>query len=143
VSEAHGRPGASWARSGGRPASPWWWTVLTGAVLMQLVVLYAPSGPGAVPFPHSDKVVHVGVFLVPVFAALAAGVSPRLVVAVFAGHAVVSEIVRGWVLPTRSGDAWDVVADLVGVALGVGLWGLAARLRPAATSVSGQRRSRW
>ena len=41
-----------------------------------------------------------------------------------AAHAVVSELVQHWLLPHRSGDAADVLADLAGVALGV----LAGRL---------------
>ena len=103
--------------------------VLLGfAVLVQLVVLYAPSGPSAPPFPGSDKLVHALVFLVPVAVALLAGLPPRLVVAVFAGHAVVSEVVQGALLPTRSGDPLDVVADLVGVGLGVLVWRLLVRL---------------
>lgn len=143
MSEADDQPGRPWTGSGARPASAWWWAAFAGAVLVQLVVLYAPSGPGAGPFPHSDKVVHVTVFLVPVFVALAAGMTRWLVVAVFGAHAVVSEVVQAWVLPTRSGDVWDVVADLVGVSLGVGLWLVVARLRPAPTTVSGHHRPRW
>ena len=105
-----------------RPASRLWWAALVGAVLVQGVVLYAPSGPGAAPFPNADKVVHVVVFLVPVLLALGAGCAPWLVVAVFAAHAVVSEVVQASLLPGRSGDGWDVVADLAGIGLGVALW---------------------
>lgn len=102
--------------------------LLAVAVLVQLVVLYAPSGPSGSPFPGSDKVVHVLVFLVPVAVALLAGLPSRLVVGVFAGHAVLSEVVQGAALPARSGDPFDVVADLVGVVLGVLLWRLVVRV---------------
>jgi VanZ family protein len=47
-------------------------------------------------------------------------------VAVFVGQAVLSEVVQWQLLPNRSGDVVDVVADLTGVALGV-LVGLALR----------------
>ena len=107
---------------------------------MQLVVLYAPSAPSDPPFPGSDKVVHVLVFAVPVAVALLAGGPLRLVVAVFAAHAVLSEVVQGAVLPGRSGDPLDAVADLVGVGLGVLVWVLVGRVagrRGAAAAIGG------
>ena len=97
------------------------WALLGISVIVQLVVLYAPPGPGDGPFAHSDKMVHLLVFLVPVAVALLAGAARWLVVAVFGAHALVSEVVQGVLLPTRSGDAADALADLVGIALGVGL----------------------
>ncbi|HET6967384.1 MAG TPA: VanZ family protein [Ornithinibacter sp.] len=113
--------------------------LLAVAVLVQLVVLYAPSGPSVSPFPGSDKVVHVLVFLVPVAVALLAGLPARLVVGVFAAHAVTSELVQHALLPSRSGDPLDVVADLVGVGLGVLVWRLVVRAvgRRAAAVVGG------
>lgn len=102
------------------------------AVLVQLVVLYAPAGPGAGPFPNSDKVVHVLVFLVPVAVATLVTGRPRVVAAVFVAHAVVSEVVQGTVLPMRSGDPLDALADVVGVGLG-----LAVALRIARRRGSG------
>ncbi len=95
------------------------------ALAVQLVVLYAPRAPGTPLFPGSDKVVHVLVFAVPVLLLLLAGAPARLVVVVLGLHAVVSEVVQGAVLPDRSADALDVVADLVGVAVGWLLWRLA------------------
>ena len=102
------------------------WVLLVVAVVVQLVVLYLPSGGGQQPFPGSDKVVHVLVFLVPVLVALLAGLRPAIVVGVFAVHAVVSETVQALFLPARSGDPADVLADLIGVTLGVVAWRLAA-----------------
>jgi VanZ family protein len=98
------------------------WVLLGIAVLVQLVVLYSPSSPGEQPFPHSDKVVHLLVFLVPVTVALLAGAARWLVVVAFGAHAVVSEVIQALLLPTRSGNVADAVVDLVGVALGVVLW---------------------
>ena len=54
------------------------------------------------------------------------GASPRVLAAV-AGYAVVSELVQALLLARRSGDPLDVVADLLGAALG---WWLAGRLLP-------------
>lgn len=89
------------------------------AVLVQLAVLYAPAGTTAAPFPHADKVVHVAVFLVPVALAVLATRRPLVVAAVFILHAAVSEVVQATLLPQRSGDPRDAVADVVGVGLGV------------------------
>ena len=99
-------------------------TLLGIVVAVQVVVLYSPSSHGGLLFPQADKVVHVLVFLVPVAVALLAGLRPAAVVALFVAQAVVSEVVQGTLLPGRSGDAVDVVADLAGIALGVGVWHL-------------------
>lgn len=89
------------------------------ALVVQLVVVYAPSGGGAAPFPNFDKLVHVTVFALPVLFALLARLPLVPVVAVMALHAPVSEVVQATLLPHRSGDPRDAVADLTGVALGV------------------------
>ncbi|MGI8537837.1 MAG: VanZ family protein [Mycobacteriales bacterium] len=96
-------------------------------VLASVVVLFAPSAGGMSPFPGSDKVVHLLLFaglafttrwrFGPVMAGLAA----------VAGYAALSEVVQAYALPGRSGDPYDVLADLTGAALG---WLLARRVRP-------------
>ena len=106
-------------------------------VVVSLVVLFAPSGGGASPFPGSDKVVHLLLF-----AALAATTRWRfgpVVVGllVVAAYAVLSEVVQGLALPRRSGDVLDVLADLAGAAAG---WVAAGRV--AAGRVSAGRVSR-
>ncbi|PKW27113.1 VanZ family protein [Phycicoccus duodecadis] len=108
------------------------------AVLVQFVVLYAPRAPGVEPFPNADKVVHLLLFLVPTLLGLAAGLAPRAVVGLLAAHAVVSEVVQGALLPHRSSDPLDVLADLTGVALAVLLWWLVRRRR-----ASGAALGRW
>ncbi|WP_338748234.1 VanZ family protein [Janibacter alittae] len=106
------------------------WVAPVGVWLLlglQLVVLYTPSAPGPpAPIPHADKVVHVLVFAAPV---LVAGLARRgwwsLLAVAGALHAPVSEVVQHLVLPGRSGDLRDVVADLIGVAaasIAVSLW---------------------
>jgi hypothetical protein len=111
--------------------------LLAIAVGVQLVVLYAPEGVASPPFLQADKLAHALVFLVPVALAVAAGLRRGAVVAVFAAHAVLSEVVQAVLLPHRSGDAWDAVADLTGVALGVlagGFLGRAVARRQAGLS---------
>lgn len=87
--------------------------------MVQLAVLYVPRAPqldvGGLPV---DKLVHALVFAVPVIALVAAGLPRSWVVGVMAAHAVLSEVLQGMLLADRSGDPWDVVADLVGVAIG-------------------------
>jgi hypothetical protein len=102
-----------------------WYLALGAALAVQLVVLYVPRVPvvGAVGLPGADKVVHATVFGAVTLAGLRAGLSPALVLGLGAAHAPLSELLQHLVLPGRSGDPFDVVADLVGVALGA----LAAR----------------
>ncbi len=68
--------------------------LLALSVAVQLVVLYAPEGAGPGLFPQADKVVHLLVFLVPAALAVVAGFRRRVVVAVFAAQAVLSEVVQ-------------------------------------------------
>lgn len=95
---------------------------LAATLLLQVVVVYAPQTPGPPPaIPHADKLIHAVVFALPV---LAVGL-PRVrwwpvVALLLALHAPVSEITQHLLLPGRSGDPWDVVADLVGVGIASG-----------------------
>jgi VanZ family protein len=98
------------------------------AVAVQLVVLYLPEGVGPPPFPQADKLAHVTIFLVPVALAVVAGWRRWAVAAVFGAHALLSEVVQSVLLPHRSGDPLDAVADLTGVALGVVVGGYVLRV---------------
>ena len=91
------------------------WVALGLALVAHLYGLYTPGEPGASEwFPQSDKLLHFLGFGVP--ATLAVLVFRHWwPIAVFAGHAVVSEIVQGLFLPNRDGDVWDALADLTGV----------------------------
>ena len=91
--------------------------LLAVAVVVQLVVLYAPRAPSTGPVPGVDKVVHVTVFAVVAWAALRCGIARWLVAVVLAAHAVLSEVLQAGLLPNRSGDPLDAVADVAGVAL--------------------------
>jgi VanZ family protein len=90
------------------------------AVLAQLVVLYAPgTAVGSLAVPHVDKVVHVAVFAAVVLAGRRIGLPLWPLAAVSVVQAVVSEVVQDALLPGRSGDPVDIVADLAGITLGV------------------------
>ncbi len=94
-------------------------------LLVSLYVLFWPDpAGGGSGLPGADKAVHLLLF-----AALAATARARLggstaVPIAVAGYAVLSELAQAVLLPTRSGDVLDLVADLVGVSLG---WVLADR----------------
>ena len=97
------------------------------AVLLQLVVLYAPRAPSTGGVPGVDKAVHLAVFGLAAWTGLRAGVPGRLLLPLLLAHAVVSEVLQHLVLPDRSGDPLDAVADAAGVLLGAGLAVLAGR----------------
>lgn len=109
-----------------------WWVAFAGAVAVNLAVVFAPQpdvpGQGV---PGLDKVVHVGVFAAVAVTGLRAGVPGRWLVPVLLTHAVTSEVIQARLLPDRSGDPWDALADAVGVALGWALHRAMARRRPA------------
>jgi hypothetical protein len=115
-----------------------WRVAFVVLLALHLLVLYAPDTGGAPMLPGLDKVVHVATFASVALAGLRARLAARWWLPVLAGHAVVSELVQHWVLPHRSGDPADVVADLAGVALGVALDVVAGRLL-ARASWSGDR----
>ena len=103
------------------------------AVLLQLWGLYRVAGPPQPPwFPFADKIEHAVGFAVPVLLILLA-IALRgpmswqwpnmrtgvFVVAVFAAHGVVSELVQHQWYRYRTGDPLDVLADWVGIAVGM------------------------
>lgn len=115
------------ARVGG--ALPWRVGVLALALLAN-IGFYLPEVPGSsvgASLPGADKVVHVAVFALTVWAA-GRLLAPRRrfpmgwVVIVAILHAGLIELIQGLALPERAADPADVLADLIGIALGVGLW---------------------
>jgi VanZ family protein len=98
-----------------------WRVAFVGLVVAQLLAVYWPRVDVQGPVTWTDKVVHVLLFLLPTVAGLVAGLRPAWVVGLVALHAPVSELVQHFLLPNRSGDVWDAVADLSGVVLGVTL----------------------
>jgi hypothetical protein len=95
-----------------------WLAALGAAVAVQLITLYSPEVLGAPQITGLDKVVHLAVFAAPALAALLAGLSAPWALGILAVHAPVSELVQHFALSRRSGDVFDMVADLAGVALG-------------------------
>jgi VanZ family protein len=103
----------------------WAGPALAAAVLLSLYVLFWPSPAGAaVTLPGADKLVHLGLFLLLAGTAALRFGAVSAVLASVLGYAVASEVVQAVLLAERSGDAWDVLADVVGAVVG---WHLVRR----------------
>lgn len=95
--------------------------VIFGAtIVLQIIVLYLPQTPSTVEVgvPGADKAVHVLVFALVMLTGVLTGLPGRWLALVLAAHAVLSEVIQQLLLPSRTGDPLDAVADLGGIALG-------------------------
>ena len=90
------------------------------AVAIQLLALYLPRAhvPGGVDVPGTDKALHVAIFALVMLTGVLAGLPGRWLALVLVAHAGISELVQHLLLPGRTGDVLDAVADLGGIALG-------------------------
>lgn len=90
------------------------WLLLVLLLLAQVWVLYLlVPGEGEPYVAHQDKVGHLLLFGVPFALAL---LLTRPVALGILAHALASEPLQ-WLLTTRTVDAWDTVANLVGIGL--------------------------
>lgn len=95
------------------------WLAFGLACAIQLYALYIPQLPdtgGGI--PGLDKVGHAGIFALVMVTGVLAGVRPRLLAVLLAVHAVGSEILQHLLLPNRTGDVWDLLADGAGITMG-------------------------
>ncbi|WP_232237360.1 MULTISPECIES: VanZ family protein [Actinoalloteichus] len=106
------------------------------AVLISLVVFFMPAGGVPSAPPGTDKVVHGAVFAMLAVTGLLAAVSRLPLSLGLVGYACLTEVLQA-VLPLgRSGDPWDVLADLVGLGIGWGLVRFGGRLASRRSSAS-------
>jgi VanZ family protein len=98
-------------------------------VVVQLFVLYVPAVPGGDPPAYADKVVHLAVFAAGAWTGHRARIGSYALGVALVAHAVASELLQMTLLPGRSGDPLDVLADVVGVVVGL----VVARHWPRAT----------
>ena len=110
-----------------RTGRAWLWLFVV-VVAGHLAALYWPRVSVQGPVAWTDKVVHVTLFAAPALVGLLAGVRPAYLLVPLALHAPVSELLQHAVLPNRSGDVWDAVADLSGVLVGATI-GMVSRTR--------------
>lgn len=95
----------------------WRWAFLA-TLVVQLIVLYVPRAPASPHVNGFDKVIHLSIFAAPALAALIVGIRARWALGILAVYAPISELVQHFLLPHRTGDVFDVIADLSGVLLG-------------------------
>ena len=114
---------ATVTRDTGSRVAVWAWRVaFVAACLLQLYGVYAPREAGPhVGIPMADKFAHMFLFGSVAFLGLKLRISARWLLAALVANAVVSELAQYFLLPQRDGDPFDVLADLVGVALGAWL----------------------
>ncbi|MCF7548433.1 VanZ family protein [Pseudonocardia sp. WMMC193] len=99
------------------------------AVLVSLVVLFLPASGVPTAAPGVDKLVHLGVFALLGATGRWARIPPLPLVLGLSGYAVLSEVLQD-VLPIgRDAEILDVVADCVGVSVGVAVHALVTRRR--------------
>ena len=99
------------------------------AVVAQLVALYWPRPVETGTTLPVDKLVHAAIFGAVLWTGGRAGVPVRLLAAVLAVHAGLSEVVQGTLLD-RDGNVPDALADLAGLVVA---WILLRRGRSGAT----------
>ena len=105
-------------------ARVWLWLFVV-AVVAQVLAVYWPRVTVEGPVTWTDKVAHLLIFALPALTGMLAGMRPAVLLGALALHAPLSEAVQHWVLPDRSGDPGDALADLAGVvsrAVGALVW---------------------
>ena len=93
--------------------------LFAAALAVSAFVLLWPTPPGEPLFPYADKLAHVVVFLAVAWTGSRAGLPVRALGAGLLAYAVASEVIQETLLPDRSGDWTDVIADLAGTGLGL------------------------
>lgn len=105
------------------------WTAAVAVLLAQSWTLYSPDLPvvdGGLNIPGIDKIGHFAMFAV-VTLALLRVLPVGWALAAMAAQLVLSEWVQGALLPHRSAEWGDLLADLLGVVVGWTGWRLTER----------------
>ena len=108
--------------------------VLAVLVQVYLLYLYDPGPSADVSIPHADKIVHAVLFAGPAFLAVLTRLPLHIILPLLILHAPVSELVQHRLIAGRAGEPFDVVADLVGVGLGMLAGRVLRRFRQGPTS---------
>ncbi len=99
------------------------WVLVALTLGLQFWGLFAPQLPdlGTAGIPFADKAGHLVMFALATWALLRV-LDARIVLVLMGVQLVASEVIQGFLLPERSGDVWDGVADAVGIAVGWWTW---------------------
>jgi hypothetical protein len=97
-------------------------TLFGAAVLVSLVVLFAPAGDVPSSPPGVDKIVHAALFLTLAATGRWAGVRPAVLLPGLVAYAAGSEVLQGLSGIGRTASVLDWAADVVGVLAGLLLW---------------------
>ena len=104
-------------------------TAFALALLVSLVVLFAPGDDVPSAPPGVDKVVHLVVFAALAVTGRWAGVRPGPLALLLAAYAGLSEVLQAVSPLARSGSPADLLADLAGIGLGTAAWSAVLRSR--------------
>jgi len=116
-----------------------WRVTFAGVLALSLVMLFSPAS-GASDVAVSDKLIHFLLFTALATTGRLAG-APALQLAIgLVGYAGASELLQAALPIERNGDVRDAVADVLGVATGLGIVSLASR-RSAQRPGAGPRRT--
>jgi hypothetical protein len=94
--------------------------VFAVVVLVSLAVLFAPASDVPSAPPGVDKVIHASLFAALALSGRWAGLARGVLAGVLVGYAAVSEVVQGMI--GRDAAVGDLVADVVGLLLGLLAW---------------------
>ena len=97
------------------------------AVLVSLALLFAPAGDVPDAPAGIDKVVHLVLFLALAVTGRRAGARAAVLGGLLLAYGAVSEVLQALMPLERSGSLADLIADALGVALGLGAWALGER----------------
>jgi hypothetical protein len=98
-------------------------------LLVSLAVLFAPAGEVPDAPAGVDKVVHLVLFLALAVTGRWAGARAAVLGGLLVAYGAVSEVLQELTPLERSGSVADLLADALGVALGLGAWALGERVR--------------
>ena len=115
----------------------YWKTIIFSLIILILCILPQNDIPESrINIPHFDKILHFGVYfiLAIIFSfelqKLYSIFSKILIILIYSfilGAAI--EIIQNYLIETRSGDWFDLIADIVGSIVGIGVFILLHKLR--------------
>lgn len=107
-----------------------YWPLAT-AVVVALIMLFSPDSTVPSSPENTDKITHTLMFSVLAITSLHARIPVWLTAVWLVIFAATSEVLQAALPISRSGSIWDGSADLLGIAVGIGIVSLVTRRRNA------------